>query len=275
MSHFENRLAFEDTLQRCRKDAALAQALHISLATQRIFLEEEELPTFPSPRFIAPARVIVSPKRTFEAAAAYKGQTVAVLNFASSTTPGGGVVNGAHSQEEALCRCSTLYPALKTEECWNRYYLPHRTNYSPLNRDDCILTSGVVVFKSDVTEPIQLLPPREWQTLSVVTCAAPHLEHDTLGENFGEKTIPAYALQAVLERRWRRILTVMRYAQVDIAILGAFGCGAFHNPPELVATAAARVLPEFRYDFRCVEFAVFCMPGHETKNYEAFQRILG
>ncbi len=42
-------------------------------------------------RFSDEAKIIVSAKRTFEAAAGYAGQKLAVHNFASATNPGGGV----------------------------------------------------------------------------------------------------------------------------------------------------------------------------------------
>lgn len=31
-----------------------------------------------------------------------------------------------------ICRCSTLYPCLETEEMWNRFYIPHREANDPL-----------------------------------------------------------------------------------------------------------------------------------------------
>ena len=45
-------------------------------------------------RFTDEAKIVVSTKRTFEAAAGYAGQKVAVHNFASATNPGGGVTRG-------------------------------------------------------------------------------------------------------------------------------------------------------------------------------------
>lgn len=72
-----------------------------------------------------------------------------VLNFASATNPGGGVVKGSSAQEEAICRCSTLYPNLKAERAWEKFYAPHRRARDPLHNDDCIYTPGVMVFKAD------------------------------------------------------------------------------------------------------------------------------
>ncbi|MBE7007671.1 MAG: hypothetical protein E7422_00745 [Ruminococcaceae bacterium] len=56
-------------------------------------------------------------------------------------------------------------------------------------------------------------------------------------------------------------------------ILGAFGCGAFMNPPEVVAAAARTVVKEYLYCFRVIEFAVYTRRG-DTSNYDAFQRTL-
>lgn len=86
-----------------------------------------------------PARVIVSQKRTLEAAApyAYAGKKVCIWNFASATNPGGGVTKGSSAQEEAICRCSTLYANLKEQYAWNAFYAPHRRAHDPLHNDDC------------------------------------------------------------------------------------------------------------------------------------------
>ena len=59
----------------------------------------------------------------------------------------------------------------------------------------------------------------------------------------------------------------------DILVLGAFGCGAFQNNPEVVARAYKTALQEFPMVFRQIEFAVYCPPSG-SRNYDVFKRIL-
>lgn len=57
-------------------------------------------------------------------------------------------------------------------------------------------------------------------------------------------------------------------------ILGAFGCGAFQNSPDVVVEAMVRLIPEYRNDFAVIEYAVYCPPG-DSSNYDTFNRRLG
>ena len=61
---------------------------------------------------------------------------------------------------------------------------------------------------------------------------------------------------------------------VDAIILGAFGCGAFHNPPKVVAKAFKTVLLEKRYSnaFYNVIFAVK-RSGIYCENINVFEMI--
>ena len=56
-------------------------------------------------------------------------------------------------------------------------------------------------------------------------------------------------------------------------ILGAFGCGAFMNDPEVVSKAMVQVAQEYAHCFKVIEFPVFCRP-REKENYVAFQQAL-
>ena len=177
MGRQDNVEIFEDTQRLYSSNERLISPIKHSSAGQQCFSGKGCHWYGPGYRiYQQPAKVIVSPKRTLEAAApyAYAGKKVCVLNFASATNPGGGVVKGSSAQEETICRCSTLYPNLKEQRMWNQFYAPHRRAHDPLHNDDCIYTPGVVVFKSDTDYP-QLLPEEKWYSVNVLTCAAPNL----------------------------------------------------------------------------------------------------
>ena len=56
-------------------------------------------------------------------------------------------------------------------------------------------------------------------------------------------------------------------------MLGAFGCGAFMNDPAIVADASKRVLKDYLYAFKNIEYAVYCSSKNDA-NYQAFHRAL-
>lgn len=193
---------------------------------------------------------LVSGKRTFEAAKDYKGKKLAVLNFANNHSIGGAPFS-AGAQEESLCRCSTLFPCL--EAMRKPFYQKHSADYTnglinEMGNDDLIYTPDVVVFKSDErTDPVypQLLPHNEWYLVDVITCAAPELRR--------MRSRPS-DYEAQITSRIKKILDVACKERVEVLILGAWGCGAFKNPSEIVARVFHTLLPN--YDFETVEFAL-------------------
>jgi uncharacterized protein (TIGR02452 family) len=71
-------------------------------------------------------------------------------------------------------------------------------------------------------------------------------------------------------RRAKHILHIAAANGVDILILGAFGCGAFMNDPNIVAKAYTIALENYRDYFEKIEFAIYCRDG-EMENYKAFK----
>ena len=227
-----------------------------------------------------PNEIVVSRKRTLEAAMPYvkKGYRVAVHNFASATNPGGGVERGAGAQEECLCRCSTLYACLNTKPMLDGFYSPHRNAHDPINNGDIIYTPDVVVFKTDTDLP-EMMPKDDWYKVDVITCAAPNLrDNPSNGYNPGngdsKVCISDEELEQIHIKRLNGICNVAEAEGCDVLILGAFGCGAFCNSPEVAAAAAKAVVEECGCRFKVIEFAVYCRPDDDT-NYRVFEKVLG
>ena len=75
-------------------------------------------------------------------------------------------------------------------------------------------------------------------------------------------------------RTMRTAVLVAVQKGAEAIVLGAFGCGAFRNDPEVVASAAFDVIPDYRGAFKAIEFAVYCRPDDLT-NYRAFKARFG
>ncbi len=270
---------FEDTTRWIHGNPVLQQAVRDSIKNQKLYLGRQEY-DFTGSKSGKAAEIIVSRKRSFEAASEYAraGKKVCVLNFASSVNPGGGVTRGASAQEECLCRCSTLYPCLNVRQAWDEFYTPHRALNNALYNDDCIYTPDVYVVKTDENMP-ERMKEEDWYKVDVLTCAAPNLrrEPSNLYNPEGGKAAVGLTedkLKALLQSRIRRIFQVAIANGAEVLILGAFGCGAFRNPPELVAEVFKEFTTEYQECFDTIEYAVFCRE-HETENYDAFCRLFG
>jgi uncharacterized protein (TIGR02452 family) len=276
MGREENVAIFQDTEKICKTNEKLKTSVRQATDKQILILETDIIPEQRKDVYDIPAKVVVSKKRSFEAASGYKDCKVAVHNFASASNPGGGVERGASAQEECLCRCSGLFFCLNTPEMWDRFYQPHRNAHDPIHNDDIIFTPGVTVFKTDTANPV-LMPESDWYDVSVITCAAPNLKNNPSNRyNSGDGKQPARVtdadLLAIHEKRLKRILDVALYKKCDTIILGAFGCGAFQNNPEIVALASKTVIKDYLNAFKNIEFAVYCSPRDE-RNYTIFERV--
>jgi len=270
---------FEDTRNWYGHDPALKESVAASIAGTVLY-PAGAAPAPGKPRFPDGTTVTVSRRRTLEAAVnyldAHPRARVAVLNFASATRPGGGVTTGSRAQEESICRCSTLYPALCTDALRRGFYDFHRARHDARYTDSCVYTPGVTVIKTDEALP-QRLEPRDWRTVDILTCAAPNLRekpHNAMNPGAGAtlRLSDRELLELHLERG-RQILRVAAHHGAEAVILGAFGCGAFRNPPAVVAQAYRKLMDEFDGQFRAIEFAIYCSAA-DTENYTAFSRAM-
>ncbi|MFO0589751.1 MAG: TIGR02452 family protein [Polyangiaceae bacterium] len=189
---------------------------------------------------------------------------VAVLNFASARNPGGGFLGGARAQEEELCRCSGLYSCI---ERMTTYYDVNRANRSALYTDHMIYSRDVPFFRTAEKAPLLDVP----YLASVITAPAPNA-----GAILRNTPEVSAEIAAVFSRRWRNVLLVAAHHQHRTLVLGAWGCGAFRNDPEVAARTAAEWVrsPRFAAAFDRVVFAIPSF-GRSGDNLEAFRRVLG
>ena len=199
---------------------------------------------------------------------------VGVLNFASSTNPGGGVTKGSTAQEECLCRCSNLYLTLYQEKCIREYYNVNKKYMTNLGSDAIIYSRNVYVFKD---KDYNMLPVEDRFYVDVLTFAAPNLRENPRNQyntdaSEEKLTLTDEELYNIHVKRARNILNVAVKNEDDYLILGAFGCGAFRNNPEIVAKAYKDVLQDYMYCFKVIDFAI--IDGKYSNNYEIFKRVL-
>lgn len=180
-----------------------------------------------------------------------------VLNFANAGCPGGGFQGGAATQEETLCRCSTLLASLASARAAEMY---DYNGENPIaNHSDYMLFSPYVVVFRDMDKGLLEKP----FVVAVASVPAP--------DAFFKSD---YILGKVMRDRIRRMLIWAMEHRHKNVILGAWGCGGCHNSPRHVASCFKKVLVEdgFGLCFDEVCFAINGKPGN--RNLEAFEEVL-
>ena len=259
-----NRLIMEDTLEMCETDSDLINAVENSISKQYIVFGDKE---FEVDSKSWNSKIKVSRKRTYEAVKSYEWKRVAVLDFANYYSVWWAPFS-AWAQEESMCRCSTLYPCINTKENQINYYQKHYVEWNKwiidnYGWDDIIYVPDVVVFKTDVSIP-EILDRSDWFKTDVIVAAAP--------EFWRWYPYSQSKFKNVMRNRVKRILDVAYSEKVEVLILWAFGCGAFKNPPEIVAQIFKEELKN--YDFETVEFAIHGRRSKPNLNFEIFDRVL-
>lgn len=237
------------------------------------YLDENVLLTVPStpttldstlPQNTQETKFIVTRLDSFESAKKLRDEPanaksfVAVLNFASAKKPGGGFLNGAMAQEEALCYRSNLYVSLTSEEADQFYSYPSKPPVTYTHR--MIYTANVLVFRDPDYE---LYAKDQVFCVDVITCAAVNRKIC----NGPDKDVLADKI--MMERAWR-IVALAAAQKVDHLVLGAWGCGVFGNSVDFVTRAFMDAITrDFRHSFKSVSFA-----SPSAKNYQVMFKVV-
>ena len=265
----------QENIELFKSDIILKQVVANQVRRQEYILENGIKYDWDSFEKHKTTKVEVTKEKSTEAAMRGEGR-VAFLNFASATTPGGGVLKGSTAQEEGICRTSSLYASISIKEAYEKFYNPHIKAKDVLHNDDIIYTPKVCIFRN---EYFSMLPKANWKLADVITCAAPNLRAvpangNNLDESGKAKIISNEELATIHKKRAVRIFESAAAHKVNTLILGAFGCGAFWNDPETVAKAYKEVIDTCGYLFDNIIFPVYCK-NSDNPNYEIFKKVIG
>lgn len=201
-------------------------------------------------------KISVVNKDSFEAGRQY--DEALVMNFANAHNPGGGFKLGANAQEEALCRCSTLYASITSKKASKMYI--HNNNHPNMVESDYMLISpNVIVFRD---EKYNLL--KAPVLLGVITAPAPN--------KYGAAILASDRLiEDTFIRRIRITLAAAAKYGYKNVVLGAWGCGAFGNSPKKVAKYFRQVIVDEGYGYLFDEICFAIYGSENGKNINAFR----
>lgn len=259
---------FRDTTKWIESDETLSSSVNESIRKTKVYYEND-YPEYADDKH-GDTEITVSRDKTFQAAIRLRKENpdkkIAVMNFANAFVSGGGVTKGSRAQEESLCRTSTLYPVIARPEMHNSYYAHNRGLSDPRATDSLIYSEDIIICKTDDDIP-KRMAKEDWVKVDVITIAAPNLN----SRHYPGFTMSDAELFDIHLKRAVHMLTVAASKGAQILILGAFGCGAFKNNPEIVSKAYRKALKQFDGIFEKIEFAIYCNE-HEANNYISFSK---
>ena len=195
-----------------------------------------------------------------------------LLNMANRHKPGGGVLFGANAQEETLFRRSNLCVSLyQYSGPYAKFLsLPKGNGAYPMNRETGGIYSGLVTFfRADSAHDFALVDdPFECAVVSVAAINQPECE--------SPDRLAKWAADAS-KVKIRSMLRIGLLHGHDAIVLGAWGCGAFGNPPTHMAELFKEVLSEgeFMGRYRRVRFAIIEDDNSRNLNYGSFAKVFG
>lgn len=181
-------------------------------------------------------------------------KNVCILNFASAKNPGGGFLRGSMAQEESICYVSTLYHSLIQSDM---YEINKKNPLNGIYNDIGIYTNEICIFKLNRDDVNYIDPVYP----SVISCPAINKNH-ALTNNISENNIYGKMCDRI-----KLVFEIAKTHNVDILILGAYGCGVFgNNPKDIIEIFNGLIHNDYENIFEQIIFAI-----PDKINYDIFK----
>ena len=242
---------FEDTLSQCISNSYILDSILSSKKSFQVYKSPIEI--YDLPTSVKKNNILLLNCTSLEAVELINNiseSKTTLLDFASATTPGGGVLLGSNGQEEELCRLTSLYLILNSDELKESYYYPNKR--LAIYKEEALIADATVVYIPDVKiikcHEGRRLSKSNYTGISVIVCAAPNLRNISPPDNV--------ILEKYIYERACQILKCAIKNDCKNIILGAHGCGAFRNPIEIVAKAYCNAILEHNRYFDNILLAI-------------------
>jgi hypothetical protein len=197
------------------------------------------------------------------------GTCFAALNMANAFVPGGAYVQGAAAQEENMFRrtdCHFHVGPGEYDASLDRY-VPEMTSLLSAEKGRVYLDSThprvCIRGPEDRSRPdlgYAWLPDDEVFPFFELRAAAQDLRDASRFSESNARQRIAAQLDTLVDQ------------EVDHAVLGAFGCGAFLNPAQRVAEIYRDEIQKRQHNFCVIAFAIY-NAGYGPDNYTPFQQV--
>lgn len=178
-----------------------------------------------------------------------------VLNMASDYKAGGGVASGKTAQEEELFRRSNAH-------------LTHPKNWYPLKSNEVIYSPQVTIIKESRDKKYKLMD----KIVNVSMIACPALRNPKLiGINKNTYTDNDYN---IMYKKIESLFKIALLNKNDSLVLGALGCGAYHNPPNVVSNIFSEMIDKYGKYFKKIGFAVLIVKNADKENFINFETLM-
>ncbi|KAF3905492.1 hypothetical protein ABW20_dc0108656 [Dactylellina cionopaga] len=215
---------------------------------------------------------------------------VVCLNMANKNSKGGGFLNGATAQEEAVMHRSTLwntlprsyYPWTHTEAVYSPFVAIYK-NLVPATRADA--TASYVNFERAQAILDASAPLKNANELQLPGPPLPEIAFISIAAIEGPPTVKVAGKEDYVDDNDRALMALKIRQTLRMAalnghrrlVLGALGCGVFRNPKEVVAEMFLIILrePEFQGGWwKEIIFACYDVEVTATSNISIFKSIL-